>query len=196
MGKHPDIQTRLREEIRENLPSLVDAAETPTAAEIDDLPLLNAVCQETLRLYPAVPATIREAVRDTELPVQTDDGGVVQRRVPKGTRIQLTPWAVNRSTHIWGPDAGEFVPERWIGEGKANTGGQSSNYSQITFLHGPRSCIGQGFAKSELKCLVAALVGRFELQLADPDEEVVPAGVITTKPANGVHLKIKVVEGW
>lgn len=83
-----------------------------------------------------------------------------------------------------------------MGEGKGNTGGQSSNYSQITFLHGPRSCIGQGFARAELRCLVAALVGRFDLQLADPNKKAVPAGVITTKPADGMHLKMKTVEGW
>jgi cytochrome P450 len=168
----------------------------PAPSQIDDLPLLNAVCNETIRLYPAVPATIREAVRDTELPVRTAEGDIIYRRIPQGTRVQLTPWAVNRSTRVWGKDAGEFVPERWLGEGNANTGGQASNYSLITFLHGPRSCIGQGFARSELKALVAALFGRFEVEMADPHEEVVSAGVITTKPANGVHLRMRALDGW
>ena len=121
MALYPEWQQKLRDEIRANLPSLFDVS-APTPAQIDDLPILNAVCNETLRLYPAIPATIREAVRDTYLPIKTD-AGTIQRRIPKGTRVQLTPWAVNRSTEIWGPDAGEFVPERWLGEGCANTGG-------------------------------------------------------------------------
>ena len=168
----------------------------PTSADVEALPYLNAVVNEALRLYPSVPATAREAVRDTYIPVKQENGGLVERLIPAGTRVQLLPWAINRSPSIWGPDAEQFVPDRWIGEGRANTGGQSSNYSQITFLHGPRSCIGQGFAKAELKCLVATLFGRIEVQLADPAKKVFPAGVITTKPNDGMHLKMRSIEGW
>jgi cytochrome P450 len=97
----------------------------------------------------------------------------------------LSPWAINRSKKHWGPTAEEFLPERWISaDGTTNkTGGATSNYSQITFLHGPRSCIGQDFAASELKCLCATLVGKFQFELARSEEggQYTPAGVVTTK---------------
>jgi cytochrome P450 len=114
----------------------------------------------------------------------------------------VSPWAINHSPHIWGADADEFKPERWLGEGNNNsqTGGQSSNYAQITFLHGHRSCIGQGFAKAELKCLAAALFGRFEVAMADPAAKVYRTGIITVKPTdaagNHARMRLKKIDGW
>lgn len=91
------------------------------------------------------------------------------------------------------------MPERWIdaATGKANnTGGQSSNYSVLTFLHGPRSCIGEKFAKGELRALMAVFVGGFEMEMADLNEVPVVAGAITTKPRDGMRLRLKVLDGW
>jgi cytochrome P450 len=95
--------------------------------------------------------------------------------------------------------SGAILPERWIDTdtGRANnTGGVSSNYSILTFLHGPRSCIGEKFAKNELKVLMAVFVGRFLMEMADPNEVITPAGAITTKPKNGMRLRLQVLEGW
>jgi cytochrome P450 len=66
----------------------------------------------------------------------------------------------------------------------------------MTFLHGPRSCIGERFAKSELRALIAVFVGMMEMSMADPNEVPEPAGAITTKPKNGMHLRLKVLDGW
>ena len=73
-------------------------------------------------------------------------------------------------------------------------GGAESNYSFLTFLHGPRSCIGEKFARAELRALMAAFVGSFEMALADPLEKVVVGGTITSKPVNGMRLKLQPVE--
>ncbi|KAF4636874.1 hypothetical protein G7Y89_g1199 [Cudoniella acicularis] len=190
LAKHPEIQTRLRDEIRSQLPSPSSPdPEIDIATVLESLPYLHAVCYETIRLYPAVPVTIRIAVRDTN---------IAGTPIPKGTRLQLAPWAINRSPEIWGEDAEELKPERWIDEdGHANnTGGVLSNYSNLTFLHGARSCIGEKFAKSELKALVAVFCGSFEMEMADLSEVAEPAGVITTKPKNGMRLRLKRVDGW
>lgn len=66
----------------------------------------------------------------------------------------------------------------------------------MTFLHGPRSCIGEKFARSELKALMAVMAGTFQMNMADPNEKKVPGGVITSKPKNGMRLKLQVVDGW
>ncbi|KAK3064046.1 hypothetical protein LTS18_010552 [Coniosporium uncinatum] len=186
---HPEIQKRLREEIQEKLPSN-PWSEVDLTGLLEGLPLLNGVCNETLRLYPTVPITVRDTIRDTTL---------VGQPIPKGTQILLSPWAINRSPHLWGDEAQVFKPERWINPetgGPNKTGGATSNYDQLTFLHGPRSCIGQGFAMAELRCLVAAFVGAFELEMARPNEPVIPAGVVTTKPASGMWLKLKTLKAW
>ncbi|QKD56741.2 cytochrome P450 4F4 [Fusarium oxysporum Fo47] len=139
---------------------------------------------ETLRLYPTVPTTIRHAVHDTRI------GG---QFIPEGADIIVSIWYINRSSEIWGPDAAEFRPERWIrGDGKPNqNGGASSNYNFLTFLHGPRSCIGQGFAKTEMRCLLATMVRSFKWTLAIDDGLVMPRGVITIKPENGMYLNLR-----
>jgi cytochrome P450 len=184
---HPDVQSRLREEIHSNLES-IDSHTSITPAQIDKLPYLHAVCQETLRFFPSVPLTIREA-RD-------NDSTIVGQRIPKGMLIFIMAAAVNKSTELWGEDAGEFKPDRWMGPGRANTGGASSNYAFLTFLHGPRSCIGQGFAKAEFACLLAGLVGRFQMELADKNFELKVKGGITARPANGLPVRLTVCPDW
>jgi cytochrome P450 len=182
--KKPDVQTRLREEIHANIHSL---GESMDAAKLDRLPYLHAVCNETLRHNAPVPVTLR----DTE-----NDCTIADTYVPRGTKIILCPWAVNFSKELWGPDAAEFKPDRWIGPGRANTGGAESNYAMLTFSHGPRSCIGQSFAKAELACLLAAFVGKFEFEMRDPNEKIDIQGGVTARPRNGMHVKLKVVGGW
>lgn len=181
LAKHPEVQSKLRDEIHEHISSLNNDVDDSI---IDQMPYLHAVCQEVLRLYPPVPVTLREAVQDTSIQGQP---------IQKGTVIMLSPWAVNASEELWGEDADQFNPERWMG-GKANSGGATSNYAALTFLHGPRSCIGQRFATAEMACLTAALVGKFDFELSYPDQIVVIKGGITARPRDGMHLKLKPVE--
>jgi cytochrome P450 len=150
---------------------------------------------ETLRLYPTVPKTQRIAVRETSL------GGIV---VPKGTQFNIIPWLLQRSPLLWGPKAGDFYPERWIDfpgpddektQPKLNNhGGAQSNYALVTFLHGPRSCIGQGFAKAELRALLGSWVTSFDFALDNPEEEVKPFGTVTVKPKDGLKLRVRQID--
>ncbi|KAL8636826.1 MAG: hypothetical protein Q9228_005825 [Teloschistes exilis] len=197
LAKHPDIQARLRDELtHSSLPHPSDdptSSAVVTAETIEKLPYLNAVCREVLRLFPPVSVTIRVAVRDTS---------VCDQVIPQGTTIMIPPWAVNANPALWGDDAGEFNPERWLvvanekpvttlAEGK----GGGTNYNFLTFLHGPRSCIGQSFAVGELKCLVAAWVGAFETRLKDVEFVPVVKGGITAKPKDGLHVRVRPVGG-
>lgn len=196
--RYPDVQSRLRAEVRERLPSPDEAAEVGSEI-IDNMPYLNAVANEVLRYYPPVPLTLREAAVPTS---------IMGHHVPKGTKIMLVPWAMNYDKTYWGDDADKFLPERWLAgvEGRESrekwvgNGGAVSNYNNMTFLHGPRSCIGQRFAVAEFACLLASWVGRFEFELRDKemmDESKVPIrGGVTTRPSHGMWVKAKVAEGW
>ncbi|OTB06424.1 hypothetical protein M426DRAFT_55146 [Hypoxylon sp. CI-4A] len=199
LSKNPEVQARLRAEIRENLPS-IDSPQQIASQDVDRLPYLNAVCSEVLRYYAPVPLTLREAAADTT---------IQGRKVPKGTAIVLSPWATNFDATMWGPDAHEFKPERWLlpkggGGGpddkKAASGGASSNYAFLTFLHGPRSCIGLAFARAEFACILATWVGRFEFALKneeDRDERnLIIKGGITARPEMGMHTYATIVDGW
>jgi cytochrome P450 len=134
--------------------------------------------------------------------VAANDATLADQFIPKGTTVILAPWAINTSTTLWGPDALKFKPERWLdADGKANNrGGADSNYSFLTFLHGPRSCIGQKFAQAEFACLLAAWVGSFEMEFekGSPHEVGEPEveGSITSKPQGGLWVHLKEVNGW
>jgi cytochrome P450 len=194
LSKHQDIQAKLREEIRSAIPSSETAGEL-TSEVFEGMTYLQAFISELLRYYPAVPHLVREAVVDTTL---------VGRHIPKGTRFIVSPGAICYSTEIWGPDAGEFKPERWLKDselGTAANGGASSKYGFITFLHGHRGCIGQGFTRGEMACILAAWVGKLQFELhdkADEDEWSIKLkkGGITYHPASGPMIDVKVLEGW
>lgn len=188
--KYPAVQTKLRNAIREKIPSLRSKIQP---ADIDDCHYLSAFCNEVLRLWPPVTMTLRVAAKDTSL-----NG----HYVPKDTLVILAPMAINALTETWGPDAAEFRPERWLdANGRANnSGGAESAYSFLTFLHGPRACIGQKFAEAEFACLVAAWVGRFNtvLEEGSPHQSGFPEikGGVTSRPKGGVWAHVKEIDGW
>ncbi|KAF2670625.1 cytochrome P450 78A3 [Microthyrium microscopicum] len=185
--QHPEVQSRLREEIRANLPSLSDPESTITSASIDKLPYLNAVCNEVLRVYPSVPLTIR---------IAKEDDTILGHFIPKDTAVVVCPWSVNVNEELWGPDAKIFNPDRWMGPGRAKTGGADSHYSFLTFLDGPRGCIGRDFAKAEFACLLATWVGRFEIEFGNKDYVLEIGGGITSKPKKDMAVRMRNVEGW
>ncbi|KAI0815862.1 cytochrome P450 [Xylaria sp. FL0064] len=194
LSRYPKIQERLREEIRERLPS-IDSDTEITSLDIDHMPYLNAVCNEVLRYYSPVPITIRETGQDTD---------ILGHKIPKGVRVLLVPWATNFDKTLWGPDAHEFSPDRWMptsGDDKrAASGGATSNFAFMTFLHGPRSCIGQAFAKAEFACILAGWVGRFQFELKNKEEmdekKVEIKGGITARPSKGMHVHATIIDGW
>nr|POE87623.1 cytochrome p450 94a1 [Quercus suber] len=180
LAVNPSSQKTLRAELRDHFAE--HGPDTLTHSLLESLPYLNAVTSEQLRLYPVVPLEARVAACDT---------AILGQVIPRGTIVHFSPWATNRSRTIWGPDAAEFRPERWLIKGQERWGGGKGALSLLTFLHGPRSCIGQAFARAELKCLVAAFVMSFEFEMADPTEKIEPAGLITIKPENGLRLRLK-----
>lgn len=93
------------------------------------------MCKEILRLRPPVPAVRRNAIRDTE---------VCGYRIPKGARVGCGFWAINQAKVLWGEDAREFKPERWLeGDNKA-FGGADNRTAFMTFGWGRRACVGKG----------------------------------------------------
>ncbi|OJJ42191.1 hypothetical protein ASPZODRAFT_77483 [Penicilliopsis zonata CBS 506.65] len=172
---YPKVQERLREELRQSLPMQDSAV---TAESLDTLPYLQAVCNEVLRVYPPAGLTRRIAVRDTLVQGQF---------IPAGTELAIVLRATNLSTRLWGADAREFRPERWLKT--PSGGGSTSNYAFMTFLHGPRSCIGQGFARGEFACLLAALVRAFTIELAEDGPIVIETG-LTSRPRGGLKVRL------
>ncbi|EKM58812.1 uncharacterized protein PHACADRAFT_112917 [Phanerochaete carnosa HHB-10118-sp] len=169
---HPDVQERLRAELIEARSQ--NGGQDFEYDELVSLPYLDAVCRETLRLYPPVTFTSRENVRDVVMPLSTpltlrDGTSTTFIHVPKGTSILIGIYSSNRNKEVWGDDACEWKPERWL-DGKlpesvadAKIPGVYSNL--MTFIGGGRACIGFKFSQLEMKVVLAMLVASFRLSL-------------------------------
>ncbi|GFF60834.1 hypothetical protein IFM51744_10503 [Aspergillus udagawae] len=137
--KYPDIQNRLREEVRNHLPRPTNAeSRRRILATIETLPYLRAFCNEVLRHYPIISLFARQAVCDTTL------DGV---HIPKRTILFISPHASNHNPELWGTRANEFDPDRWLGNDNGVASGVDAQCAFLTFGQGPRSCIGQKFVQ-------------------------------------------------
>ncbi|KAI5895540.1 cytochrome P450 [Schizophyllum commune H4-8] len=167
LAKHPDVQDRLRQEIR----AAKETYGVLTYDELESLPLLDAILRETLRLYPPASQLLRKTVKDAILPFGKPVMGVDGREltevyVPAGTPIIISIINANRSKDMWGADALEWKPERWLAPlpqsvADAHMPGVYSNL--MTFLGGGRACIGFKFAQLEMKVALVELLDAFEL---------------------------------
>ncbi|ETL92192.1 hypothetical protein L917_09434 [Phytophthora nicotianae] len=161
VSQNPRVENKLRREIYKKLPELITAeCCVPTLQQVNRLVYLEAVIKETLRLYPSMPISPKYAVRDTVL----SDGTFVSA----GTMVCLPLFAMGRMTHVWGPDAAEFKPERWINP-STKTIISVSAFKFVAFNAGPRMCIGSSLASLELKLVAASLLSRFHIHVENPD---------------------------
>lgn len=190
LAQHPTIQSRLRNEIRSCIPTNTTDADI-SATVIDSLPYLRATVSEAFRFFPTIPMMFKVAALDTT---------ILGQFIAKGTAIAISPMAVNFNRELWGEDAEQFKPERWL---EANCGITNNNYAFMSFSHGPRSCIGQNLARAELTVLLARFVGHFEFEMVTDGnenrkglEEMKSQGPITAKPGRGMNVRLRVVEGW
>ncbi|KAI0859928.1 cytochrome P450 52E2 [Xylaria cubensis] len=148
LSRRPDIAATIRAEIAEL------GSEDPTWEQLRGMRYLNWVLKEALRLNPPVATNTREAVRDTVLPRGGGPDGKSPVFVRKGTSIRYVPWIMHRRTDIFGEDADEFRPERW--EDLRVT------LEYLPFNAGPRICIGQQFALTQMALITLRLLQAFK----------------------------------
>ncbi|KAJ3922577.1 cytochrome P450 [Lentinula edodes] len=184
LGKSLKDQSRVYDEIRE-MRSRIGPDVEPTASDYDSMPFFNAVIKEGLRLHPIVPALIRQAASDDviplEFPVISESGEELsQIPVSKGQRVSVSISVYNRLTQVWGKDANEWNPERFLHESKKDTTlGVYANL--MTFSAGVRACIGWRFALMELQAILFGLLEKFEFSPGPEgldDIQRVPAGLM------------------
>ncbi|KAK6984692.1 cytochrome P450 [Favolaschia claudopus] len=117
MTEDQDLQARLRAELREAKAAKKAPGEDLDYSELESLPLLD---RKMLRIYSPVTFVWRQTIKDVLVtltyPIRsTVDGSETnQLLIHEGTAVYLGMSAANRSTAIWGPDAAEFRPERWL----------------------------------------------------------------------------------
>jgi cytochrome P450 len=141
LTQHPRVAREVVDELRDRLGSDPPAVET-----IADLPRLDAVVKESMRLIPPVPMQMRVAQDETVLAGQ---------RIPRGTRVVLSTFLTTRMPDLY-PEPDRFLPERWLTI-------DPTPFEFPVFGAGPRICPGFWFGLSAIKVALVAILSRYRI---------------------------------
>ncbi|KAK8065400.1 hypothetical protein PG997_012147 [Apiospora hydei] len=166
--RHPNAWRRLQDEIeeaeaeqRQQIGESSQDHPVFSFAVAQKLPYLQACIKECMRVCP--PSTIglqRVAPR----------GGITigDRTFESGTVLSVHLPSILLSEELWGPDAHEFVPERWLGDDKKTA---ALDKYFIPFGLGYNSCVGQNLVRIELSKILPTIVRRYDISLVNPEQE-------------------------
>ncbi|KAH7554638.1 hypothetical protein JRO89_XS12G0251500 [Xanthoceras sorbifolium] len=171
LALHPQWQQRVQAEI-------IETGSLDNLDKLNQLKTLSMVIQESLRLYAPPVMLVREAFEDIKL-------GDFQ--LPKGVHVWSFIPELHRDPDNWGPDVGEFKPERFAGGIS-----EACKYPQayVPFGYGTRMCIGQTFAMLELKIVLSLLLSRFSFSMS-PNYRHSPVYKMFVMPQYGMRLIVK-----
>jgi cytochrome P450 len=165
LHRHPETLAKVRQELA-TLP--LDVA----PERYTELPYLDAVCNETLRIYPPV----ADLYRKLRVPLR-----IGSRTIPAGTGVSVFTTIIHAREDLF-PEPMRFRPERFA----------ERSYTPFEFLPygaGARRCIGAAFAHQALQIVVASILRHWELSLETTNEPAVRQGV-GVGPKNGVRMRI------
>lgn len=180
LSRRPEIWEKLRSEV---LHHFGEGTSKISFSSLKRCTYLRYVVNETLRLWPPVPQNLREAEKDTTLPVGGGKDGRAPIFVRKGSIIVILVYCVHRLKNLYGEDAEAFRPERWAGLSKIGWG-------FMPFGSGPRVCLGQQFALTEVSYVLVRLAQTFET-ITSGEREYPPKMLATAvlKYKDGVKVK-------
>ncbi|CAE6427857.1 unnamed protein product [Rhizoctonia solani] len=161
LSQNPEIIAKLKDEITGRL----GTSSYPTTEDLKEMKYLRAFLNETLRLFPPVPMNSRAAVKSTVLKVKEKS-----YFVPVGTRIIWSTLLMHRRKDLWGPDADDFDPDRWL-DGRFRKYVMSNPFIFLPFNAGPRICLGQQFAYNEASFFLCRLLQRIDSVELAPDAQ-------------------------
>jgi unspecific monooxygenase len=162
-------QLDVRERLLQELDSL---GENSSPLKIAQLPYLTAVCQETLRMYPVIPVIFP---RITKLPIKIA-GYLFERE----TSLMPSIYLVHYRKDLY-PGAQQFKPERFLER-------QYSPSEYLPFGGGSRRCLGYALAQLEMKLVLATILSKYQLALAEDKPVKLQRRGFTLAPAGGVQM--------
>ncbi|KAG7440268.1 cytochrome P450 [Guyanagaster necrorhizus] len=153
LAVHPEYQSIIRAELKQS-------------NDYDSMPFLNAAIKETFRMHPIAPSLTRTAPHDDVLPLS----GGKTLAIPKGQTLFCSVYLYNRLPCLWGDDAEEWNPARFLNKTLPGSLGVYANL--MTFSSGSRSCIRWRFAVMEMQTVLANLLLHFEFSLPEGGVEI------------------------
>ncbi|XP_055605427.1 probable cytochrome P450 313a4 [Uranotaenia lowii] len=146
---YQDVQERLHQEIQSVCP--LNPEENITQQHLANMPYLEMVLKEVLRLFPITVGTGRFV---------TDDINLNSCVIPKGANIYLSFFKIHRDPQLWGPDADQFNPDRFLPEQSF----RRHPYAYVPYAAGQRNCLGIKYAQAIIKITVVYLLREFHLR--------------------------------
>ena len=165
-------QPQIREKLLQELDSLGD---NPDPNTILKLPYLNAVCKETLRIYPVTMFSLPRVVKS---PLQIED-----YQFEPGTILSASIYLTHHREDLY-PEPKQFKPERFLER-------QFSPYEYLPFGGGNRRCLGYAFAEFEMKLVLANVLSHWQLALADSKPVKPVRKGLLIAPSDGVRMVVK-----
>ncbi|KAI8984902.1 high nitrogen upregulated cytochrome P450 monooxygenase 2 [Trametes punicea] len=158
---NPDVYTRLRAEIDQFFPPGENALDTK---HHPNMPFLNAVINETLRLVPVVPD-------GSQRRVPRGSGGRVAGPyyLPEGTITYVHLYSLHRDPRNFFPHPESFHPDRWL-QSSTSSDNQTVAHNTAAFIpfsFGPANCVGRGLALQEMRMLICLLIQRLDMRFPD-----------------------------
>ncbi|PPQ71744.1 hypothetical protein CVT24_006508 [Panaeolus cyanescens] len=165
--ENPHIEHKLREEIMEK----VGPRNTPTYSNMRDMRYMRAFLNEVLRLYPSVPLDGRRTNKPVVLTSKNANEAPIY--IPAGTGTTYSVFYMHRRKDLWGPDALEFDPDRFL-DHRLHKYLTPNPYIFCPFNAGPRICLGQQFAYHEATFFLVRLLQQFTNFKFDESENMRP----------------------
>ena len=176
MVKRPDVYEKCRQEVLDSITR--EGRFDPL--KICELPYCNATLNESMRLTPSAVGALRYLVQDVQFGDYT---------IPAGTNVLAGSYIIQRRKDIWGEDAEEFKPERWI-DGAFKPG----PFEYFPFGGGRRACIGANQAKQQLRIIWGDFYRRVSFDSIYANNDNWPGQMQVsgqTEPQGGVPVTVK-----
>ncbi|CAH2092954.1 unnamed protein product [Euphydryas editha] len=174
LGIHQDAQDKV---LQEQNSIFGNSKQGATKEDLLKMNYLERVIKETMRLYTVVPIIARNIDSDIYLPHN-------DITIPSGAGAVVGAFALHRSQAVWGSNADEFDPDRFLPERSINR----HPAAFIPFSYGSRNCIGRKFGMIIMKSLISSIIRSYKIEAS----EVGPLKIeILLFPINGHQIKIR-----
>ncbi|ESQ37618.1 hypothetical protein EUTSA_v10002359mg, partial [Eutrema salsugineum] len=175
LSKNPQETAKIRQEINTKLsPRTNDGSEIDSFnhQELSKLVYLHGALYEALRLYPPVPFQHKSPTKPDVLPSG--------HRVDASSKIVFCLYSLGRMKTVWGEDAAEFKPERWISESGRSI--HVPSFKFLSFNAGPRTCLGKDVAMTQMKAVAVKIIQNYEIKVVKGHKiEPVPSVILHMK---------------
>ncbi|MED6143435.1 hypothetical protein PIB30_006009 [Stylosanthes scabra] len=177
LALHPHWQIQLRHEIFQLLPHHNNNPFLHINL-LSRLKKMQWVMNEALRLYPPAPNVQRQAREDIQIE------GLM---VPKGTNMWIDVVAMHHDKELWGEDANEFKPERFMED---VNGGCKHKMGYLPFGFGGRMCVGRNLTFMEYKIVLTLVLSKFSFKLSTSYHHS-PSIMLSLRPSHGLPLVVQ-----